>query len=230
MARLLAVDERRLGGYCSYLLAVSLLLVTITYVLLPGRPSGPSAILELASTSPNWFKFLYGAFAVGGGLGIAVVGPVSALARDSAWLTWTRRLAYVGFAVTVVQGLRLAILIPELGQLYHGCGQCSLDLGAQQTLARWLYATLPLDPGYVVIFGLVGLWTLVVSLTWLDSRSGPRGLAYLGLALTAGYWLLVIGVLSGGTGLFAFASVVTGVFLGPFWYIWIGVQLTARTR
>ena len=229
---LLKLEERRLAGYCAYLLAASQLVVTITYALLPGRPSGADAILQLASTSPNSFRLLYGALAAGGLFGLAVVGPATALARDdsSAWLVWTRRLAYVGFAVTIVQGVRLAVLIPELGQLYRGCGHCTISLGDQQTLARWLYATLPVDPAYLVTFGLVSLWTLALSLTLLAWGGTPRGLPYIGLLLTLGYWLIVLGLMTGATGLFVFSSVVTGIFLAPFWFVWLGVLLTARTR
>ena len=229
---LLKVDERRLAGYCAYLLAASQLVVTITYALLPGRRSGADAILQLASTSPGWFRLLYGALAAGGFFGLAVVGPITSLARDdtSAWLAWARRLAYVGFAVTIVQGVRLAVLIPDLAQLYRGCQHCTINLGEQQTMARWLYATLPVDPLYILTFGLVSLWTLALSVSWLSAGGTPRALAYLGLLLTLGFWLIVLGLITGATGLFAFASVVTGIFLGPFWYIWLGVLLTARTR
>lgn len=212
------------------LLAASLLVVTITYALMPGRPSGTDAVLLLASTSPGWFRLLYGALAVGGVLGLAVVGPVTRLVADEApaWLVWGRRLAYVGFAVTAVQGARLAVLIPEVAQLYIGCGHCTVNLAEQQTLARWLYVTLPLDPSYVISFGLVSLWTLALSLAWLALGGTPRGLPLLGLVLTLGYWLIVLGIIAGASGLFVFASVLTGIFLGPFWYIWLGALLTSR--
>ncbi len=229
---MLGVDEARLAGYCALLLAATLILVSITYVLLPGHPSESNGILKLAGTSPGWFRLLYGLLAAGGFFGLAVVGPITALpgGEISAWLAWARRLAYVGFAVTVVQGARMAVVLPQLGLLWHGCGHCSINLADQQTLARWLYSTLPLDPDYVVIFGFVSLWTLAVSFTSLVSGGIPRALAYLGIALTIGYWLIIAALASGQMGLFAFASVVTGVFLGPFWYIWLGALLTARTR
>jgi hypothetical protein len=62
------------------------------------------------------------------------------------------------------------------------------------------------------------------------SGTFPRLLSYLGLALTLGYWLIIASLATGQSGLFAFASIVAGVFLGPFWYIWLGVLLTARKR
>lgn len=214
------------------LLAATLVLVALTYALLPGHPNGANSILNVAGGSPGWFRFLYGVLAVGGVLGLAVVGPISSLAADEApqWIAWTRRIAYVGFAVTVVQGVRMATLLPQLGSLYHGCGVCSVTLAEQQTLARWLYATLPIDPNYWIVFGAVSLWTLVVAAATLNSSVLPRALPYVGLALTVAYWLLIAGLASGRTGLFNFASLVAGVVLGPIWYGWLGAVLLNRRR
>jgi hypothetical protein len=226
----LSISETRLAGYCSLALAATLVLVAIAYALLPGRPTDTDRILNVAGTSAGSFRFLYGIFALGGVFGLAVVGPITRLAGDAApaWIEWAKRLAYVGFAVTTVQGLRLAVLIPQLGSLYHGCGHCPVNLADQQTLARWLYATLPVDPGYWVIFGAVSLWTLAVSAASLVSSALPRLLSYLGLALTAGYWVIILALATGSTGLFTFAALVTGIFLGPLWYIWLGALLISR--
>ena len=201
-------------------------------MLLPSHPTDFNGILKLAGTSPGWFRFLYGTLALGGVLGLVVVGPVTGFAGDAApeWVAWARRLAYLGFAVTVVQGVRMATLLPELGVLWHGCGHCPISLAEQQDIARAAYLALPLDPLYIVIFGGVSLWTLAVSGASILSGTMPRFLSYLGLALTLGYWLIIVSLAAGQLGLFAVVSVVTGVFLGPFWYIWLGVLLTARKR
>ena len=230
MRDLLAISETRLAGYCSLLLAATLLLVAISYALLPGRPADTDRILSVAGTSAGSFRFLYGVFALGGVFGLAVVAPITRLAGEAApaWLAWARRLAYVGFAVTIVQGLRLAVLIPQLGSLYHGCGHCSLSLADQQTLARWLYATLPVDPGYWVIFGTVGLWTAAVSVASLVSGALPRVLAWVGVGLAVNYWLIVLALAAGSTREFTFVSLLAGIFLGPFWYIWLGALLISR--
>lgn len=229
---IMKIGEARLAGYCAIALAVTYLLVAFTYVVMPGHPSNTDAILNLAGGSPGWFRFLYGTLAVGGVLGLAVVGPVSRLAEDAApqWIGWARLLAYLGFALTIVQGVRIATLLPSLGSLYHGCGHCSVSLAEQQTIARWEYTTLPLDPNYWIVFGAISLWTLAVALAALNTNALPRLLSYVGLALTLAYWLLVFALATGHVGLFTFASIVGGVILGPLWYGWLGVILTTRTR
>lgn len=228
----LNISEARLGGYCAFALAGTLVLTALTYVLLPGHPRDTNAILNLAGTSPGWFRFLYVVLALGGFFGLAVVAPITKLAGDAApeWLAWARRLAYVAFAVTIVQGVREATLLPQLGALYHACFRCPVNLAEQQEVARGVYLSLPVDPFFFVIFGGVSLWTLAVSGTALLSGHQPRLLSYLGLALAVGYWVVVITLATGHLTLFAIASVVTGVLLGPIWFIWLGVLLTARTR
>lgn len=229
---MLGVTESRLAGYCAFALALTLILTAVTYVLLPGHPRDANGILNLAGTSPGWFRFLYGVFALGGVLGLAVVGPVTGLAGDAApqWLAWAKRIAYLAFAVTAVQGVRLAVLLPQLGALYHGCFRCPVTLAQQQDVARGVYLAAPLDPLYIVIFGGVGLWTLAVSAAFLLGGGLPRLASFLGIALAAGYLLTIVSLAAGQSTLFALAAVVTGVFLGPIWYIWLGVVLTARPR
>lgn len=226
----LNLSEARLAGYCSIALAATLLVTAITYALLPGHPTDANGILNLAGTSPGWFRFLYGVLALGGVLGLAVVGPVTGLAGDAApqWVAWARRIAYVAFAVAIVQGVRMATVLPPLGALYHGCFHCPVTLAQQQDVARGVLVGLAIDPAYWVIFGGISLWTLAVSGSALLARSLPPFLTYLGFALTLGYWLIIFSLSTSQLGLFAFASVATGVFLGPFWYIWLGALLTAR--
>lgn len=228
----LNIGEARLAGYCAIALAATYLIVAFTYILLPGHPSDTNGILNVAGTSGGWFRFLFGTLAVGGVLGLMVVGPVSRLAGDVApqWIGWGARLAYLGFAVTIVQGVRMATLLPQLGALYHGCGTCTVSLAEQQTIARWLYTTLPVDPVYWIVFGAISLWTLAMGFATLNANSLPRPLPLIALALTVTYWLIVVSLASGQIGLFTFASLLGGVILGPIWYGWLGVVLTSRKR
>lgn len=187
------IGEARLAGYCSILLAATYLVFALYYQLLPGHPRDVDSILKLAGTSPGWFRFLYGTLAVGGLLGLAVVGPITRLAGDEApaWIAWARRLAYIGFAVTAVQGVRMASLLPQLGALYQGCGKCTVSLAEQQLVARALYGSAPIDPFYWIVFGTISLWTLAVALAVINSARLPRPLPYIGLGLTVVYLSLI---------------------------------------
>ena len=158
------------------------------------------------------------------------MGLVSAASRLASspvppWLEWAGRLAYLSFAVIVADGFRLAALVPQLGQLYHGCGSCTGTLAEQQTLARWLFTTLPLDAQNWIAFGALGVWVLALCAAGLQSGRLPRPLAYLGIALTLAFWLLVAGTVSAQPALFIVGAVAGGIVLGPLFFAWLGVQL-----
>ena len=226
---LLAATPEQVAAYAALLLAVVYLAAGITYVLLPAPQDDTAAILFSAGSSPGWYQLFYGELALSGILGLAVVTPVTALlvGEGNGWTAWAARLAYLGFAVTAVQGVRLAAIIPDLGQLYQGCHTCTGSLGEQQTIAKWLYATLPLDPQNWIAFGALAIWVVAISSTGLRAGRAPALLLRVGLALAVVYAALVIGSAWGIGQLITVAGVLGGVVLGPIWYAWVGMRLRA---
>ena len=118
--------------------------------------------------------------------------------------------------------------MPDVGRLSPGCGSCPINLADQQTLARWLYVTLPLDPFYWIIFGAVGLWVLVISLAALNSPSIPRLFSIAGIGLAASSWLIVIGNAASQNGRDCGRS--SPCWGGPVWYGWTDILLRAQRR
>jgi hypothetical protein len=66
---------------------------------------------------------------------------------------------------------------------------------------------------------------LVVSLLALRDGTGPKRLAYLGIAVAIAAWLVVAAEVSQGQFLIANVGGVGGVILVPIWYIWHGLRL-----
>ena len=87
----------------------------------------------------------------------------------------------------------MAVLVPHVGQLYVGCGTCTISLADQRTLATWLYHTLPIDPRYWLIFGAAGLWIMTLALAGFRAAALSKWLAAAGVALALASWLLVAG-------------------------------------
>ena len=214
------------AGYVCMLLGVLYLASGVTYLLTPRRTGGIGDILLLAATSPGWYVAFYTELALTGLLGLAVVSPVSGLVAEGAraWTPWASLLAYLGFAVTAVQGVRLAVLLPRLGQLYVGCGTCSTSLADQRLLASWLYDTLPVDPQYWLIFGAVGLWIMTIALAGMRVGAFQTILASVGMCLALGLWLLVAGIVSGLPQIITVAAFLA-LILGLIWFVWLGLIL-----
>lgn len=229
----MSMSPTRLAAYCSILLGVTYVLAGITFLLLPARPGDTLKVLFAAGSSPGWYRLFYGELALTGLLGLALIAPASRLiaGAGNAWTEWMGRVAYVAFAVALVQGLRTATLLPGLGQLFLGCGKCTSNLAIQQTVATWLYTSLPLDPLNWIAFGGLGLWILALVLTGLGASRLPRLFLRIGLALALAYWVIVAGsVLREGT-LITFGAVAAGIVLGPMWFVWLGLALrTAEAR
>lgn len=208
------------------LLGVLYLASGVTYLLTPRRTGSVGDILLLAATSPGWYVAFYTELALTGLLGLAVVAPVSGLVAEgaTAWTPSASRVAYLGFAVTALQGVRMAVLVPHLGQLYVGCGTCTTSLADQRMLATWLYDALPVDPQYWLIFGAVGLWIMAISLAGMRVGAFQAILASAGVGLALAFWLLVAGAVSGSQQVITTAAILA-LILGPVWFVWLGLVL-----
>jgi len=215
-----------LGGTCSILLGATYLLIAVLYLLLPvelrdaaGIPTG--TFLESFAQNPTPLTVRYLTFALGSLLGIAAVLAISDSVRfaNEGWARWSSTLATVGFAVNAGDWFRLLALNPARAAAYV---QGDAAIRAALTVPG---AIAGLDPAAFLRFGAVGLWILVLSLLALRSGTWPKPLAYLGIAVTIVYWLIVA---SNFLQIQLFTAIVAGVglvILAPLWYIWLGLRL-----
>jgi len=195
----------------------------LTYASIPNRAGPLEGHLAIAKFMPAWYQAFFGELALTGLLGLAVVGVVSDLVAPGApaWIEWARRLGYLAFVVSAVEGVRLASLIPQMGQWYY-C-HCT---STEQTAVQVTYSSLPLDPNNVLTFGVAALWVAAVSLAGIRARSLPAALGVLGLVLALIYLVLVAASLREMPLFVLLGPQITGV-VGAGWYIWLGWRLAS---
>jgi hypothetical protein len=163
------------------------------------------------------------ALALTGVLGLGIVPAFKRLihSEDHAWIHFVSSLAYLGFATTALNFARAAILVPFEASVYV---KPEMDVTLQRIL-NWDNNHLPLDPQGWFLFGCVGLWVLMISLAVLREGKMPKLWAYLGIATTVMYWLVVIGNVMEVPLLSTIAAGLGGGVLAPIWYIWAGFLL-----
>ena len=220
----------KLGGICSILLGISYILVAVIYVVMPAEQQdaagiAPGAFLESLAQNPTLYIVGGLVFALGSLLGIAAVPAISESLRsvNQGWVRWTSTLAILGFAVNSIDSFRRMALDPARATAYVK-GDAAIK--AALTVPGALPA---LDPNAWLRLGAVGLWVLVVCLLALRSGTWPRPLAYLGIAVTIVYWLIVA---SNYLQIQLFTAIIAGVglvILAPIWYIWLGLRLRKAT-
>jgi hypothetical protein len=112
----------RLGGTCSILLGISLIVVGITYLPWPPEQqqivslyTDPGAFLESFAKNSSLLTVEFWAEAQGVLLGIASVLAISATVRavNEGWVRWTSTLAIIGLAITAIHDLRFLALTPS---------------------------------------------------------------------------------------------------------------------
>jgi len=218
----------KLGGTCSILLAVSYIVIGITYLPLPpeqqqivGLYTNPGAFLESFAKNPTLLTVELWAEALGSLLGIAAVLAISEGVRSTneGWVRWISMLAIIGLTITAIDDLRFLALTPIRAAAYvNGDAAVKAALTVPGALEG-------LDPQPWLRLGAVGLWVLVVSLLALRGGIWPKPLAYVGIGSAIVYWLAVAGIV------FQLVSVIkikagAGAFiLVPIWYIWLGRRL-----
>jgi hypothetical protein len=221
-----------LGGRCAVLLGATIILVDVIHWFLLDRAQAegldamfPNAASFFASVAADpWpLRLQSGLLALIGLLGLAVVsaGSEAMRAKSPAWIGWTSALAYLGFAVGAINGLRALVLHPAMAAAY-------VDPGSSEAMQATLvanHALIGLDPTGFLSEGAVGLWIFAISLLALRGRVWPKGLVYVGVAAGVFLWLFVAGKLLGTGLLLAIGAGIGLGVLGPIWYIWVGLLL-----
>ena len=217
----------KLGGTAAILVGVSYIVVGIAYFLQPpelqaGGIGNP--FWTTLAQNPTAHVILQWALALGGILALAAIPAISMLVRSASegWLRWAAALAYLGFAVVAISNFR-AVALERSWAADYAAG----DASTQAAIAT--LGTAGLDPQGWLVFGGVGLWLLVVSLLALRGDTLPLILAYLGIATTVAYWLVVAGLVLGVALLVAIGAGLGGIVLAPIWYIWMGVRVRAAS-
>jgi len=214
----------KVGGICSILLAISYIVVGVTYLLLPAAqqqpPGDPAQFLTSFSENPTPLSVEYLAFALGAVFAFAAIPAISELVRsgNEGWVRWMSGLAYLGFAVTALNFFRLLALVPAQADAYAAAD-------SETKLVIVNSGNLGLDPQGWLLFGSVGLWVLVVSWLALRKAALPKLWAVLGIAVAIAYGLVVAGYVLEVGGLITIAAGLGGIILGPIWYIWVGVLM-----
>jgi hypothetical protein len=215
----------KLGGTCSILAGVAIVVAAVVYLLLPPEQQEscrcPEQFLATTAQNPTLFIVSYAVIAVYSLLAIAAVLAISGLVRsaDQAWVRWTSTLAIIGLAVNAIVAFQhVALDADRAGAYVKGDAAAKAALTVPGALAG-------LDPQAWLRYGAFGLWVLVVSLSALRGDTWPKPLAYLGIAVAITAWLVVAAEVSHGQLLIAIVAGVGGVILVPGWYIWLGLRL-----
>src|SRR5262249_22019716 len=218
----------QLGGICSILLGVSIIVVGGTYLPLPpdqqqivGLYTHPGAFLESVAHNSTLLTLEFWAEALGALVGVATVLAISARVRvaNDGWVRWTSTLAVIGLATTTIDDLRFLALTPGRAAAYmQGDAAVKAALTAPGALEG-------LDPHHWLRLGAVGLWVLVVNLLALRARAWPAPLAIVGIGVALVYWLAVAGIVLQIPAALTLVAGVGAIALAPLWYIWLGLRL-----
>jgi hypothetical protein len=222
----------QLGGICSILLGVSIIVVGVTYLPLPpaqqqivGLYTQPGAFLASVAHDFTLLTVEFWAEALGALAGIAAVLAISERVRsvNDGWVRWTSTLAIIGLAIAALDDLRFLALTPARAAAY-------VQGGAAVRAALTVPGALEgLDPHHWLRLGAVGLWVLVVNLLALRARTWPAPLAIVGIAVALVYWLAVAGIVLQIHAAITLVAGAGAIILAPLWYIWLGLRLrTAR--
>jgi hypothetical protein len=216
----------QVGGACAILLGLSYIVVAIAYLVLPSGQgvlwlSKPADFLQSFNQKPAALVVEYLAFIVGAVFAFGAIPAIEAHVSSGAagWIHWASNLAYLSFAVVVLNFFRLLVLLPSTASSY-----VAGDPTTQQTIIQ-NFNKLSLDPQGWIAFGGAALWVLVVSLEGTREGRLPGLLVLDGIAVAVLYAFVIAGILFNVTGLVDIAAVLGGIILGPIWYIWFGVRL-----
>ncbi len=192
----------RLAGVCAMLAGMSAFLYAVAFIILQPINSDMAGFLSAL------FLLLLGVLA--SVAWVAVYGRLHNVSQLALWALLTATIGAVGAAVHGGYDLANAINSP---------GPTGGSLPSQ------------IDPRGLLTFGFGGLGMLAFSALIGSSKRLPIGLAYLGYLGGVLLVILYFGrliVLSPTSPVIAIPALLNGFFVGPIWYVWLGVALLRK--
>ena len=217
----------KLGGVCSVIVGILYVLIGITFLLVPAEQQG--GIDEIAMFLPSFYKnptamtLLYVEFALGAILAIAAVPAITGLVRtvNEGWARWTSNLAFLGFALVAIYYFQMIAIAPS---------QAAAFVAGDASTKAALAVPTGVDPQFLLRYGVIGLWILVISILALKGKMLPTMLSVVGIVAAVLYWVLAVNdALGVATVVRPILAIAGGVIAGPIWFIWIGIRLLKAT-
>jgi hypothetical protein len=209
------------GGISSIILGLSYIPVGIAAARNPAlRATTPAELLQAVAQEPLWTRVETMSFGIGSLFGLATIQAVGQRVEpENASLTrWSGAVGMLAFALIAVKDFRSFVMTAETVRIHE-----QSDPAVQQTFADLMTPITDLDPlgfGY----GGVGTWLTLVNTLAIRSGAWPRYLAYTGALGGLMYVAIMLGQAFRSKPLFLI-GVLLGSFLGPTWYILMGVHL-----
>jgi hypothetical protein len=213
----------KLGGVCAVIVGVLYVLIGVTFLLVPAEQQG--GIDDIAVFLPSFHKnptamtLLYVEFALGAIFAIAAVPAITGLVRtaNEGWARWTSNLAFLGFALVAVYYFQMIAIAPSRAAAF-----VAGDASTKAALA----VPNGVDPQFLLRYGTIGLWILVVSILALRGKMLPTVLSVVGIIAAVLYWVFAVNdALGVATVVRPVLAIAGGVIAGPIWFIWIGIRL-----
>jgi hypothetical protein len=226
------MDDRsvaKLGGVCSIVVGILYLLIGVTFLLVPAEQRGGSTIEDIRMLFPSFnqnptaMMLLYLEFALGAILAIAAVPAITGLVRtvNEGWARWTGNLAFLGFAVVAIYYFQMFAMVP---------GRAAAYVAGDASTRAAIALPIGVDPQFLLRYGVIGLWILVVSILALRGGKLPRILCVVGIVAAILYWLLAANdILGVATIVRPIIAIAGGIIAAPIWYIWVGSRLLKTT-
>ena len=86
------------------------------------------------------------------------------------------------------------------------------------------------DPQFLLRYGVIGLWIMVISILALKKRKLPTLLSIGGIIAAVLYWVSAVNdALGVAMVVRPILAIAGGVIAGPIWYIWIGIKSLKAT-
>ena len=208
----------KLGSVCAVLIAIIYLVTSLIFLFLPEAQQNGDKNIEdfFFSVAQNAFliKLFLGGFIISSILGIAVVISLDNVLsqKNGDWIHWASALAIIGFATIIVSDLQQLKNIPHMANAF-------VDSSLPN---RSILKTIGIGFNDSVVFGLIGLWMMIINGFAMRNHQFNKGLSLTGIAAGLAYFLITIGYLFAMEILNMIVAILGGLILGPVWYFWIG--------